>query len=56
MVGQTTLLAFLVALLIGFIISYFVRSPSLEQSIEKPNTQGTLKQLKKLSEIKVMFY
>jgi len=43
---QTTLLAFLVALLIGFIISYFVRSPSLEQSIEKPNTQGTLDAVK----------
>jgi len=43
---QTTLLAFLVALIIGFIISYFVRSPSLEQSIEKPNTQGTLDAVK----------
>ena len=43
---QTTLLAFLVALFIGFIISYFVRSPSLEQSIEKPNTQGTLDAVK----------
>ena len=43
---QTTLLAFLVALFIGFIISYFVRSPSLEQSIEKPNTQGTFDAVK----------
>ena len=43
---QTTLLAFLVSLIIGFIISYFVRSPSLEQSIEKPNTQGTLDAVK----------
>jgi len=43
---QTTLLAFLVALFIGFIISYFVRSPSLEQSIEKPNTQGTFDAIK----------
>jgi len=43
---QTTLLAFLVALIIGFIISYFVRSPSLEQSIEEPNTQGTLDAVK----------
>ena len=43
---QTTLLAFLVALFIGFIISYFVRSPSLDQSIEKPNTQGTFEAVK----------
>ena len=43
---QTTLLAFLVALFIGFIISYFVRSPSLDQSIEKPNTQGTFEAIK----------
>ena len=43
---QTTLLAFLVALFIGFIISYFVRSPSLDQNIEKPNTQGTSEALK----------
>ena len=43
---QTTLLAFLVALFIGFIISYFVRSPSLDQNIEKPNTQGTFEAIK----------
>ena len=43
---QTTLVAFLIALTIGLIISYFVRSPSLEQTIEKPNTQGTLDALK----------
>ena len=43
---QTTLVAFLIALAIGLIISYFVRSPSLEQTIEKPNTQGTLDALK----------
>ena len=35
-----TLLVFLIVLVIGFFISWFVRSPSLEQSIEKPNTQG----------------
>ena len=43
---QTTLLAFLFALFIGFIISYFVRSPSVDQSIEKPNTQGTFEAVK----------
>ena len=43
---QITLLAFLVALLIGFVISFFVRSPSLEQTIEKPNTQSTLEAIK----------
>ena len=43
---QTTLVAFLIALAIGLIISYFVRYPSLDQTIEKPNTQGTLDALK----------
>ena len=38
---QTTLLAFLIALIVGFCVSFFVRSPSLEQTIEKPNTQST---------------
>ena len=37
-----TLFVFLIVLVIGFFISWFVRSPSLEQSIEKPNTQGIL--------------
>jgi MFS family permease len=35
-----TLFIFLIVLIIGFFISWFVRSPSLEQSIEKPNAQG----------------
>ena len=35
-----TLFIFLIVLIIGFFISWFVRSPSLEQSIEKPSTQG----------------
>ena len=43
---QITLIAFLVALFIGLIVSYFVRSPSLEQSIEKPNSQSTLEAIK----------
>ena len=43
---QITLLAFLFALFIGLIVSYFVRSPSLEQSIETPNSQSTLEAIK----------
>jgi len=43
---QITLIAFLFALFIGLIVSYFVRSPSLEQSIETPNTQSTLEAIK----------
>ena len=37
---EITLLSFLVALVIGLGISFFVRSPSVEQAIEKPNTQS----------------
>ena len=43
---QTTLIAFLIALSIGLIISFFVRSPSLEQTIEAPNTQTTTEAVK----------
>ena len=43
---QMTLIAFLVALFIGLVVSYFVRSPSLEQSIETPNSQSTLEAIK----------
>ncbi len=43
---QNTLLAFLTALIIGLFISFFVRSPSLEQSIEQPNNQGTFDAIK----------
>ena len=43
---QVTLIAFLIALFIGLIVSYFVRSPSLEQSIETPNSQSTLEAIK----------
>ena len=42
---QNTLVAFLIALTIGLLISFFVRSPSLEQNIEQPNNQGTLEAL-----------
>ena len=41
-----TLFVFLIVLIIGFFVSWFVRSPSLEQSIEKPNTQGLSEALK----------
>ena len=43
---QITLIAFLFALFIGLIVSFFVRSPSLEQSIETPNSQSTLEAIK----------
>ena len=43
---QTTLLAFLIALFVGLCLSFFVRSPSLEQTIEKPNTQSTADAIK----------
>ena len=43
---QTTLLAFLIALIVGLCVSFFVRSPSLEQTIEKPNTQSTSEAIK----------
>ena len=41
-----TLFIFLIVLVLGFFVSWFVRSPSLEQSIEKPNTQGMFEALK----------
>ncbi len=43
---QNTLIAFLIALVIGLAISFFVRSPSLEQTLEPPNDQGTFDALK----------
>tara|TARA_Y100000591_G_scaffold231024_1_gene201975 strand:+ start:1576 stop:2796 length:1221 start_codon:yes stop_codon:yes gene_type:complete len=43
---QNTLFVFLLALLIGLAISFFVRSPSLDQSIEQPNNQGTFEAIK----------
>src|SRR6056300_1549978 len=43
---ENTLLWFLVFLIIGLIIAWFVRSPSLEQSIEKTSDQTTLEALK----------
>ena len=43
---KITLIAFMIALIVGLIISYFVRSPSLNESIEEPNSQGTYDALK----------
>ena len=43
---KITLIAFMIALIIGLIISYFVRSPSVNESIEEPNSQGTYDALK----------
>ena len=43
---QNTLVAFLIALSIGLVISFFVRSPSLEQTIEAPNTQTTVEAIR----------
>ena len=40
-----TLFVFAIVLVFGFVISFFVRSPSLAQSIEKPNDQSTLNAL-----------
>ena len=36
-----TLFIFMIFLVIGFLIAFFVKSPSAEQSIEKPNNQST---------------
>ena len=41
-----TLYIFTIFLIIGLIIAYFVRSPSLAQSLEKPNDQSTISALK----------
>jgi MFS family permease len=41
-----TLYIFTILLIIGLIIAYFVRSPSLAQSLEKPNDQSTMSALK----------
>ncbi len=43
---QNTLVAFMITLAIGFAISFFVRSPSLTETIEQPNTQTTLEAIK----------
>jgi MFS family permease len=40
-----TLYYFIIFLVIGFIISYFVKSPSLTQNLEKPNNQTTTQAL-----------
>ena len=40
-----TLFFFLIVLILGLIISFFVRSPTLDQSIETPNDQSTMNAL-----------
>ena len=41
-----TLFVFMIFLFIGLVVAFFVRSPSLAQSIEKPNDQTTFDALK----------
>tara|TARA_B100001142_G_scaffold54422_1_gene52770 strand:- start:1828 stop:3048 length:1221 start_codon:yes stop_codon:yes gene_type:complete len=41
-----TLYIFMLFLVIGFLIAFFVKSPSAEQSIEKQNNQSTMEALK----------
>jgi len=41
-----TLFVFMIFLFIGLFVAFFVRSPSLSQSIEKPNDQSTFDALK----------
>jgi len=40
-----TLFVFILVLFLGLVMSFFVRSPSLTQSIEKPNDQSTMSAL-----------
>jgi len=40
-----TLFVFMIVLILGFIMAFFVRSPSLTESIEKPNNQSTMNAL-----------
>ena len=40
-----TLFVFMVVLILGLVMSFFVRSPSLTQSTEKPNDQSTMNAL-----------
>ena len=43
---EATLYIFMIFLIIGFVIAYFVRSPSLTESIEKPNDQTATEALR----------
>tara|TARA_E500000331_G_scaffold356887_1_gene416640 strand:- start:833 stop:2053 length:1221 start_codon:yes stop_codon:yes gene_type:complete len=43
---EETLYIFMIFLIIGLFIAFFVRSPTAVQSIEKPNSQSTLESLK----------
>jgi MFS family permease len=47
-----TLFVFILVLVIGFFLSFFVRSPLLSEIIEKPNDQSTINALKEAFETK----
>ena len=47
-----TLFYFMIFLVVGLIVSFFVRSPELNESIEKPNNQNTLAALKEAFQTK----
>ena len=47
-----TLFYFMIFLAVGLIVSFFVRSPELSESIEKPNNQNTLAALKEAFQTK----
>ena len=47
-----TLFYFMIFLVVGLIVSFFVRSPELSESIEKPNNQNTLAALKEAFQTK----
>ena len=47
-----TLFYFMIFLIVGLIVSFFVRSPELSESIEKPNNQNTLAALKEAFQTK----
>jgi MFS family permease len=49
---QNTLFVFLIVLAVGLTISFFVKSPSTEELIEKPTKQTTLDALKEASQNK----
>ena len=43
---KETLYVFMIFLMVGFVIAFFVRSPSISQSTEKPNNQSAIEGLK----------
>ena len=53
---EGTLFIFMIFLIIGFVVAFFVRSPSLTQSIENLMIKQHLMHLRKLLKIKAMFF